>query len=326
MRAFLNKRWFLLLLVGAVGLSVLAPAWVRPCVGWFDPQLGVVLSLFLTAWSLESRSLLAASLRPLPALWAVAISYGALPALCWALGGLLPDPELRLGLMICASVPCTLASAPVWTRLAGGNDAVALLVVLLTTGTSWLVTTAWLTAATGTGVSLDAADMMRGLVLTLVVPVVLGQAGRSPPRLARTAERWKVATGVAVRLLVLAIIVKATVGVGERLTGRTASLPLGLLVLTAGLCLSVHSAALVGGLASSRGLGFDRPSRIAVGFACSQKTLPVGLYLFDRYFKDDYPLAVVPLLFYHVGQFVVDTFVADWLTGRPVAVPDEQAA
>jgi hypothetical protein len=26
---------------------------------------------------------------------------------------------------------------------------------------------------------------------------------------------------------------------------------------------------------------------------------------------------VVPLVVYHVGQLVVDTFIADWLAGRP---------
>ena len=54
---------------------------------------------------------------------------------------------------------------------------------------------------------------------------------------------------------------------------------------------------------------------MAIAFAGSQKTLPVALFLFHAYFKDQYPLAVVPLAFYHVGQLVVDTFVADWLHG-----------
>ena len=43
---------------------------------------------------------------------------------------------------------------------------------------------------------------------------------------------------------------------------------------------------------------------------------------FDR--LRDVQLAVMPLLFYHVGQFVVDTFVADRLAGRPVEVPRDE--
>src|SRR5205823_2529087 len=90
----------------------------------------------------------------------------------------------------------------------------------------------------------------------------------------------------------------------------------GALLLAAGLCVGTHLTALFGGLWSSRGLRFDRPSQIAVAFACSQKTLPVALYLFDRYFKEAHPLSLVPLVFYHVGQLVVDTLLADWLAAR----------
>ncbi len=90
----------------------------------------------------------------------------------------------------------------------------------------------------------------------------------------------------------------------------------------AGLCVSLHLTALFAGLWSSKALGFDRPSQIAVAFACSQKTLPVALLLFETYFKDAYPLAVVPMVFYHVGQLIVDTFIAQELARRGAAAGD----
>ena len=37
--------------------------------------------------------------------------------------------------------------------------------------------------------------------------------------------------------------------------------------------------------------------------------------VFERYFPN-YPLVVLPLAFYHFGQLVVDTFIADWLAHR----------
>src|SRR5262249_29300414 len=110
----------------------------------------------------------------------------------------------------------------------------------------------------------------------------------------------------------LVVLLKAAVYVSARL-GREAAVPDALAVLTLALvCVGIHLLALGGGLWSSRRLGFDRLYQVAVAFACSQKTLPVALLVFERYFAD-FPLAVVPLAFYHFGQLVVDTFIADRL-------------
>jgi predicted Na+-dependent transporter len=49
---------------------------------------------------------------------------------------------------------------------------------------------------------------------------------------------------------------------------------------------------------------------------CGQKTLPVALLLFETYFREVYPLAVVPLVFYRVGQLIVNTFIAEELARR----------
>jgi sodium/bile acid cotransporter 7 len=81
---------------------------------------------------------------------------------------------------------------------------------------------------------------------------------------------------------------------------------------TVAACAVVHVAALAAGLASSRGLGFGRPQQVAVAFTCSQKTLPVAMLLQERYFSE-YPLALVPLAIYHLGQLLLDSFVAEHL-------------
>jgi sodium/bile acid cotransporter 7 len=318
---FLRQRWFLLLLLAGVTLAGLRPEWLRPATRWVEPRIIVAPALFLMAWSLESRSLFRALLQPWAALWALVISYGALPALAWLTGSLLPDADLSLGLLISASVPCTLASAVLWTRMAGGCEATALLVIFLSTATSWLATTAWLTFATGANVHVDTSDMMVSLLLVLVLPVGLGQLSRAIGPLARAATQYKHGLGVVSQVLILCIILRTAVDVMDRLAQRlTVAWGAGLLV-TAGMCVGTHLLALGAGLWSSKGLGFDRPRQIAVAFACSQKTLPVALFLFEGYFKESHPLAVVPLLFYHVGQLVVDTFIADALAGpRPAAV------
>jgi len=326
----LAQRWFLLVLLAGVGLAGVRPEWLAP---WLDrlPALALVgPSLFLMACGLESRSLLRTLARPHAALWAIAISYGPLPAFGWLAGRLLPDPDLRMGLMLITAVPCTLASAVLWTRRAAGSEAVALLVVLLSTSTSWLVTTAWLVWGTGIGrVGVDPWDMMRVLLLALVLPVAAGQSARVVPSLARAAARHKIAAGVVAQLLILTVIVKAAAEISRKVRQTAAPLPLGAIAAAAGLCLLIHLTAWAMGFWGGRAFRFDRPTRIAVGFACSQKTLPVSLVLFEAYFRNDYPLAVLPVAFYHFGQLVIDTVIADRLAaGTPTVkeVPNSAGA
>jgi sodium/bile acid cotransporter 7 len=309
MAAFLVKRWFLLVLLAGIGVAAFWPAtlfWTE----WVQPQPIMALALFLAAWTLESRSLFQSFVRPWPALWAVAISYGFLPALGWLSGLLLPVVDFQIGLMICASVPCTLASAVLWTRMAGGNEATALLSTFLTTNLSWLATTAWLAWSTGRDVPINSTAMMTDLAVILILPVGIGQLARASTALRELATRRKALLGVVSRLLILVIMLRAAVSVSTQLNDRAATLGLWTILATAGLCVGNHLLALFGGIWTGRLFGFDRGAQIAVGFAGSQKTLPVSLALLEVHFTQ-YPLAVVPLLFYHAGQLIVDTFIAD---------------
>jgi sodium/bile acid cotransporter 7 len=317
MRAFLARHWFLLLiLAGAVAV------WQAPeALRWtalLDPALAGAAAVLLSAWGLEGRRLWAALARPRAALGALAVSYGLLPALAWLLGRLLPEGDFRLGLLLMASVPCTLASAVIWTRLAAGNEATALLITLCTNASSWLFTTAWLTRAAGTGpVEADAAGMMLKLLLVLVLPVALGQLLRTAGPLARVAERHRPLLGVAARVLTLTIMLRAALEVRDRLGERAAVVSGWTLLLVAVLCLAAHLGALAGGYWGSRVLGCGPADQVAVALGGSQKTLPVALILFDAYFTG-YPLAVVPVLFFHVGQLVADTFLAErWARRQP---------
>jgi sodium/bile acid cotransporter 7 len=317
MLRYICRNWFLLLLTACIALAWTLPVLVRPLTSWIPPQLVVALSLFLTSWALESRRLWQALRRPWAALWALAVGYVALPLFAVLLGPLCPHPDLAFGLLLMASVPCTLSSAVVWTRLAGGDDALALLSVLLMTGSAWLFTPLCLTLAAGSSVELPLGAMMLGLVLTLVLPVGLGQLSRRLPSVAAAVDRRRTLNGVLVRLLVLAVILKAAVDLPQ----HTAALSLWGLLWLIVLCLILHLAGVALALEGGRLLRVERAGRIAAAFAGSQKTLPVALYLFETYYRTAYPLAAAALLLYHVGQLVIDTFLADVLLRRTPTAP-----
>jgi sodium/bile acid cotransporter 7 len=173
----------------------------------------------------------------------------------------------------------------------------------------------WLAWAGPVSVSLDAAAMMRSLVLVLVLPVIAGQLLRLLPGVPALARKLVPATSVTARLLVATTLVAATALAAGGL-GETAP---GMLALTAAACLGTHLTGVFLGLVAGRLLRLDRADRIAIGFAASQKTLPVGLMLFNGYYLADYPLAVLPLVVYHAGQLLVDTLIADQLRGPAVA-------
>jgi predicted Na+-dependent transporter len=320
LRTLLARHWFVLGLGGGGAAALCRPDWFA-WTTYLDPRLVVASALFLMAWTLPTRSLARVLAHPWPALWAMAISYGALPAVAWLAGSFLPD-DFRIGVLIIACVPCTLASSVLWARRAGGDEAAALLVVLGTTATSWLITPAWIVATTGAAVELDTPRMMLDLLLTLVLPVSVGQGCRALRPLARAAAHGKDALGALAQLLVLLVLLKAAASVGQRLAEGTVVAVGAWLPLLAIVCLGVHLAALVCGWWGGGLLGFDRASRAGIAFACSQKTLPVALLLFERYFQTAYPLAVLPLAFYHFGQLLVDTFIADALAPRPAPRAD----
>ena len=316
MRPLLAKHWFSILLALGIGATLCFPHVVDHVTHFWNPYWTVAISLCLIAWTMPTQSLIAELKQPYASLWAVFLSYGLVPVAGWALGMLAPDKDVRIGLILVGSVPCTLSSAVLWTRMAGGNEATALLTVMGTTFLSFVMTTAWVSWLTATDVQFPTGRLMLDLVVSLIVPTILGQAIRRVPPCKRFAERHKVAIGAISQCFVLAIVLKAGVSVGEKLHAENALDAPRIFGWSVGLAVALHLLSLTGGLCSSRWLGLDRARQIAVAFASSQKTLPVSLMLYSEYFKIQYAYAVMPLLFYHVGQLLLDTMIAKRLRGE----------
>lgn len=314
MKLFLARQWFLIGLVAvlAIGFAFWEP--LTPWVRWFPEKFVVALVLFLMSWSLDSHAMWRALSRPTAAVLAIAVNFALVPLLAWAATRTLPA-ELGQGLCLAAALPCTLASAAVWTRRAGGNDAVALLVTMCTNLSCFLMTPLllWMTTGISAGGSFNSPQkMVLSLGLVAVLPMVLGQLLRIPKPLAQWATSNKTPLSVVCLFGILTIVLLGAISSGSELHKPEvrASLQWHVWLLMLAAAGGVHTAALAFGYATARALRIAREEAIAVAFSGSQKTLMVGLHVALAL---NFGIGVLPLLVYHVLQLMIDTLAADWL-------------
>lgn len=331
MKAYLQRKWFLVSLVVliTVGLSLGMNASAEVLdriVALVPPRLVTIAVLFLMAFSLDSRKLHASFRAPAPVIWAAVVNSALIPLAAWALMPWQRTDDYKFGLMIAASVPCTLAAASVWTRKAGGNDAVSLLVTLLTNALCFAVTPFWLSLTTSQHVELDGGDMALRLLVVVLIPTLAGQVVRQVPRFDRFATRYKTPIGVIAQVCILSLVFAAACNAGRQLNGNGPAPALTGTILVWGSCVLLHAAAMTVGLAGSRGFGFSPPDAAAVAFASSQKTLPIGIYVAAEFAGQGVPFAVFPMIMYHASQLFIDTLVADRMASRSHAGPPTQPA
>lgn len=318
---FLKSRWFLISLLTLITSGLL--------VGYHGSEESLLtiqsvirsgtitpLVLFLMAFSLDSSQLQASFRRPAPVLWACLVNMAVLPALGWALMDVQLADHFRIGVMIAASVPCTVAAASVITRRAAGNDAISLLTTLLTNGLCFATTPLWLQLATGQNVHLDSVALAKDLMLTVLLPSLAGQLVRISQTAANFAKTRKLTLGIVAQSGILSLVFVSACKAGRELqVSDTAKEVLGLMVAWV-TCIVIHSAGLAIANTGGRLLKFNASDRIAAAFAGSQKTLPVGVFLASSPAFSAVPFAVFPMLMFHASQLVIDTLVADRFAKR----------
>ena len=311
MLQLLLRRWFLLMLTTTLLAGM---GWHRQFAPIVDslPQDWIIGSVLLAmALPLRIDAMWASLRHPLPALLAVTINLVGVPLLAWSASWLLNE-ELALGIIITAAVPCTLASAAVWTRLAGGNDAVSLLVTMLTNLSCFAVTPALIyLLADHAVVAIPFGPMAGKLLLLIVLPIMAAQLLRTIPAVGKWATANKRGLGGYAQLGILSIVFVGAVRCGQRideLDGQLTSVA-GQIILMLVLVAAVHLTAWWLGFWTAARMGLAHAEQLAVAFAGSQKTLMVGLAIALPFGG----LTVLPMLSYHVEQLLIDTMLAERL-------------
>ena len=317
--SWLLRSWFLvcliILLPGGMtwGWST-TNAWRQATVGRVDPAVTTITILFLMSFSLNGSRLRDSFRSPAPVIWGTIVNIGILPLLAWPLARWFSLTDFSLGLMIAAAVPCTLATASVSTRQAGGNDAVSLLVTLLTNLISVVLTPLWLKWTIAMEADIDPLPIIANLAMNVLLPTILGQVAHCWSVLDRIAMKHRLGIGIAAQCLVLLIVTKAAVEAGGRLQSHQAWPTASEFLTLVAACAGLHMLSMLIAELGGRWLKLSREDRIATLFAGSQKTLPVGLLLAAMPAVTgslSLPFITFPILLFHAVQLLLDTAIAD---------------
>lgn len=319
-RTFLKHHWFLLALTAMLVLGFGASRQLQILAKLPGLSHGLVaLTMFLMSWPLRFADLRYNLQRPAPAILASFINLLWIPLAAWPCSWLLGG-ELGAGLIILAATPCTLASASVWTRRAGGNDIISMLVTIVTNGSCFLVTPFWIWLLAGRAVP---GELLGSMIVTLlgvvVLPLVAAQITRGFPPIAIRATQYKHALSVAAQIGLLGVVLIGCVQSGVRLRDQPQAWQWTEFAWMLPVLAGLHLGAWGYGFWQSLRLGFSRADSIAVSFSGSQKTLMVGVVAAIRL-----DFSVIPLIAYHVLQLLIDTYLADRLRAGAGSVSESR--
>ena len=314
---FLARHWFLLALASAVAVPIYWPEALRPLHELVDPGWNVAAVMLINGLTLDGRRILNSLRRPGRVLSGVLIGYVVVAVLGFGASRILLETSqsLALGVLVITAMPTTLASSIIWTRMARGNAALALLMVVASNGLGFLLTPLILFLTIGTFMTLSLEEMMAGFALVVLTPLLLGQGLRLTNSVVQVVQRNAGILSNASRLLILlavsGAVVSGVTGV-ETGMGEMSSLELAAVSL---LTVGVHGAAAALCWTLGRVLGWNREDGTALLFCGSQKTLPAALYV-SAEFLPGFGLVPIPCVLYHVGQLVLDSWLVETIRSK----------
>lgn len=312
---FVRSQWFLLLLAVALAVGFAAPLQVLKLESLPGMRSGLVaVVLFIMGLTVPTSSFGAVIRRPTAGLLALGINVLVVPGLAFIASRFMPE-ALGGGLIVAAAAPCTLASAVVWTRKGGGDEAVAMLVTVLTNLFCFLIAPATILLLLGADVEMSFGNQAGKLAMLVVTPLLLAQIARQQPAFGRWTQRHKKSLTNASLLGILTMVSMGAAHSHQQSSATESAGGMGWnwILATAVIAVIVHVAALAVGWWLANVAAVSSPQRTAVAIAGSQKTLMVGLQL-----AIECGVSPIPMVVYHIGQLLFDTLFVSRI-GLPLA-------
>lgn len=275
---------------------------------WNLLKIGIFLSFFLTSLRLDT-SHITEQCRNFKAIAAAMISCFVLFPLVgrgFAMIDFGGNSDILVGICILSVVPVTLASGTILTTLAGGNVPFSLMINICahTLSIFTIPISLKLLLASDETIELPAVDIMIKIALMVLLPVFLGQVARI--KVKAWIGRFSKACSIFCQLVILLIIFNAIASS----TAKMADLGYKIVYIMAAM-LALHIVIVAMNFGISRLLRFDRPLTSAFTLHTSQKTLGLSYIVWFGFFKS-FPLAMIPIICYHLVQLVADTYLAHY--------------
>lgn len=230
--------------------------------------------------------------------------------------GNLLQPSLASGVLLLCLVPSTVQSCVVFTRIAGGNVAGAVVNASLSNLLGVFLTPLLVALLMAADASVDGDSILR-IFLQILAPFIVGQVlqpliGGFIARHDNGLKRYDRSS------IVLVVFVAFSEGAEAHVWS---SLSVWSVLAVALVCAALLAVIMGWTVVSGRALGFDRADRVAMLFCGCNKSLASGLPIASVLFAPaDVALIVLPLMLYHQIQLIVCAVLAGRIArSSPVA-------
>ena len=306
----IKKYWFFIGIACVIGIAFTVPDVGRFVRHYKVLNIGIFIAFFLTGLSLETSSFFEQLKNIKVLLAALFSSLIFFPVVAYYLGQYVfrDWPDFALGSLIIGVAPVTVASGTVMTAMALGNVPLSLFICVLGNFFSILtipIMVSLLLQMGDVSIDLPALQMLLGLTLKVLVPIVMGQVLR--PWLKSKIIPYAKAISIFNQGIVLMIILNAVSSSTNRIVEVGPVLFLVFLFM-----IGLHVFIIIANKATAGIIGLDLPSTAAFTIHTSQKTLTISYLVWAGYFATVYPMALIPGIAYHLTQMIMDTVVAQW--------------
>ncbi|CAG9001704.1 MAG: hypothetical protein CENE_03730 [Candidatus Celerinatantimonas neptuna] len=317
----LQKEWFLVGMVVAIGLAVLFPkvgASKGPIHLGQLTQYGIALIFFLYGVGLSPQMIRKGLGNWQLHIFTQAATFILYPIIWLILGhwfkGIMPH-ALAFGFCYLLVLPSTISSSVAMTAIAKGNIPGAIFNASLSSILGIFLTPFYVQLFIGfSGGAMDITATILHIMQMLLLPMVIGQLVR--PLLHTWISNHKKITGKVDKVVILMIVFNAFCN--SVIQGIWHDFDLSTLIIAVLLCAAILTFVLVVLLTLARVFGFNKEDEIAGLFCGTKKTLAAGVPMAKVIFGSNPMLGMLllPIMLYHPLQIFICAILANRYAAR----------